>query len=212
MQVELKDHISELFNIYTSNDFYENLLSAKEFYFSLTGKINEEDDDFEARMSAFNEWYLFQYIPANSKEPFAQTYAFEKNLVGDFERAFKNVNHSVFEHTGNTFSGCITLKDVLHDTKVTLVKNHSNVSVMKGDIFIGRTMSFKTDQYLLDGMCLLPKESKNIVKKECKIVRKLKNSEEESKFLFFTESLKTKWSHYGHVDVSKIFVYPERKK
>lgn len=46
---------------YTSGNHYDDLLKAKEIYFSLTGKINEDDEDYELRMNSFNEWYLFHY-------------------------------------------------------------------------------------------------------------------------------------------------------
>lgn len=35
----------------------------------------------------------------------------------------------------------------------------------------------------------------------------MNNKDEEIKFLFKIESLKTKWLRYGHIDVNKIFVF-----
>ncbi|MCP4914258.1 MAG: hypothetical protein GY909_14190 [Oligoflexia bacterium] len=212
MHLDVKEHIEKLLNIYTKDDYYDFLVKAKEFYFEKTGKVTEDDDDYELRMNAFTDWYLFQYIPEDRKEPFAQTYAFDNNLVGDFERAFKDLNHSVFEFCGNSLTGKPVLKDILHNTKVTLPKNHPKISLVKGDLFIGRAFPYKLENYLHTGMCILPKEVKSIINKEAKIVRKLKDPTEETEFLFFTESLKTKWSRYGHVDINRIFVYPERKK
>lgn len=212
MHQDIKSHIENLLEIYTNNEYYENLVEAKEYYFSKTGKATEDDDDYELRMNAFTDWYLFQYIPSDRKEPYAQTYAFDKNLVADFEKAFKNLNHSVFEYCGSSLTGKAVLKDILHNNKITLPKEHPEISLVKGDLFLGRSFPYKLENYLHSGMCILPKEVKSIINKEAKKVRKLSDPQEELEFLFFTESLKTKWSRYGHVEISRIFVYPERKK
>ena len=47
----------------------------------------------------------------------------------------------------------------------------------------------------------------NIIKKQVKKVRKLKEPENEKAFLLGLENLKTKWQRFGHVDASKIFVF-----
>ena len=48
-----------------------------------------------------------------------------------------------------------------------------------------------------------------IVKKQAKKVRKLEDAQAEKDFLIQTESLKTKCKRYNHVDVKRIFVYPD---
>ena len=105
------------------------------------------------------------------------------------------------------FRGYDTLLDILHDKKITLPKGESLPSIIKDDIFVGRVLTYENQNYLMSGLCVIPKDVRGILKKECKRVRKLKNPGEELKFLLKVESFKTKWIRYGHVDATKIFKF-----
>ena len=58
----LKEHFLKALEIYTQGVHYDTLLEAKKEYFTITGQANDDDDDFEARMNSFNEWYVLQFI------------------------------------------------------------------------------------------------------------------------------------------------------
>ena len=96
---------------------------------------------------------------------------------------------------------------MLHDKKIALPKGASLPSIIKDDLFVGRVLSFETQNNLMSGLCVIPKDVRSILKKECKKIRKLKNPGEELKFLLRIESFKTKWIRYGHVDATKIFKF-----
>jgi hypothetical protein len=93
--------------------------------------------------------------------------------------------------------------------KITLSKNHPKLSLIKGEVFIARVLTYNNESFLMNGLCVLPEEAIGIVKKQAKFIKKKKNYGKENMFLLVTESLNTKWQRYGHVDVKKIFVYPE---
>ena len=58
----LKIHLDNALREYTSGKHYQTLLQAREQYFSMTGEIFDDDDDYDARMNGFNDWYLLQFI------------------------------------------------------------------------------------------------------------------------------------------------------
>lgn len=199
-------HLDKVLNLYTQGEFFEDLKQAKDTYFSLTGKLDEDKDEFEPRMNCFNDWYIFQYRHQDGSKVI-EDYIRNNELDEELSQALLNVNHSLFEYSKVNFRKQIVLKDVLHDEKVTLVKNHPNISLVEGDVFTGRVIKYKGDHYLMRGVCTLPEGVKSILKKQSKKVRKTNSFEEELKFLLQLENLKTKSMHYSHIDPSKIFVF-----
>ena len=73
----------------------------------------------------------------------------------------------------------------------------------------GRTLSLDDQSYLLSGICILPREVRSLLTKQCKKVRKQKDPNKEVEFLLRVEFLKTKWRRYGHIEASKIFVFED---
>jgi hypothetical protein len=203
----LKEHFLKALGIYTEGVHYETLLEAKKEYFTITGQANDDDDDFEARMNSFNEWYVLQFISMRGTRTVISDYLIN-NPVDDFlAKSLSGVNYSLFEYVGKNLRGLDTLYDMVHDKKITLPKGESLPSIIKDDIFVGRVLTFDSQNYLMQGLCVIPKDIRGILKKECKKVRKLKNPGEELKFLLKIESFKTKWIRYGHVDATKIFKF-----
>jgi len=211
MHESLRFLLEKVLTTYSKDEYYETLLQAKEDYFIRTGKAFEEDEDYESRMASFNDWYVLQFQSDDSGQSLFEKYVESREVATELIEAIHTTNHSLFEYTGTSFRGQHVLKDLLHDKKETLAKTHSTPSMVKGDIFIGRTAFYREETYLYNGLRIMPKEAKSAMKKECRKVRKLKDPHQETEFLFFTESLKTKWQRYGHVDVNKIFVFPDNR-
>lgn len=200
------DHLDKVLNLYTQGSHFADLKEAKEKYFSLTGKLDEDKEEFESRMNSFNDWYIFQYRQADGSKVI-EDYIRNNNLDEEFSQALLNVNHSLFEFSKVNFRKQIVLKDILHDEKITLVKNHPTISLMEGDVFTGRVIKYQGEHYLLRGICTLPAGVKSVLKKQSKKVRKMNSFEEELNFLLHLESLKTKSMHYSHIDPNKIFIF-----
>ena len=200
------DHLDKVLGLYTLGTHFEDLKSAKEKYFSITGKLDEDKEEFESRMNCFNDWYIFQFRHSDGSKVI-EDYIRTNQLEVELSQALLNVNHSLFEYSKINFRKQIVLHDILHDEKIVLVKSHPTISLMEGDVFTGRVIKFQGAYYLLRGVCILPQGVKSILKKQSKKVRKLNSFEEELNFLLQLESLKTKATHYGHIDPSKIFIF-----
>ena len=207
MNLEIRQHIDNVLQEYTTEQYYERLLAAKDEYFSLTGKVNEDDDDYEARMSSFNEWYVFQYIARQDTRSCMKDYLLKNNIERELSLALLDINYSVFEYLGENLKKNIVLRDIFHSQKIVLPKGHAIPGLLKNDIFIGRIISYKGQNNLLDGIGILPKEVRPILKKQFKKVLKLNDKSMETKFLMQVEYLKNKWKHYGHIGAAKIFVF-----
>ena len=202
----LKEHLDKVLVTYTQGEYFEELKEAKEKYFSLTGKLDEDRDEFEARMNCFNDWYLFQYRKKDGLKVI-EDYIRKTDLDGDLSQAFLNVNHSLFEFSKVSFKKQIVLKDILHDEKIVLAKSQQNIGLVEGDVFTSRVIKYQGEYYLLKGVCTLPNTVKSILKKQSKKVRNMNSFEEELNFLLMLENLKTKSMNYSHIDPAKIFVF-----
>lgn len=202
----VNDHLDKVLGLYTQGQFFTDLKEAKEKYFSLTGKLDEDKDEFESRMNSFNDWYIFQYRQKDGSKVIEE-YIRNNQLDEELSQSLLNVNHSLFEFTRSSFRKQIVLRDILHDEKIVLKKDHPTISLMEGDIFTGRVIKYKGENFLLKGVCTLPQGVKSILKKQSKRVRKMNSFEEELKFLLQLESLKTKAMHYSHIDPAKIFIF-----
>ena len=200
------EHLDKVLGLYTLGTHFDELKSAKDKYFNITGKLDEDKEEFESRMNCFNDWYVFQFRH-NDGSKVIEDYIRTNQLDVELSQALLNVNHSLFEFSKINFRKQIVLHDILHDEKIVLVKNHPTISLMKGDVFTGRVIKYKGAYYLLRGVCILPQGVKSILKKQSKKVRKLNSFEEELNFLLLLESLKTNATHYGHIDPSKIFIF-----
>lgn len=209
MHSDLREHYDNALGKFSNEENYQYLLEAKQEYFELTGKVYEEDYNFENRMNAFHDWYLLQFISKDGRAPAIEIYLRENEIEGELKRAFLEFNYTLMEFRGTGLRGNYILEDLIAGRKVSLAKEHVRLSMIKGEVFTGRLLKFENQWYLMNGLCVLPEEAVGIVKKQAKVIRKKKNYGKENMFLLMTESLNTKWQRYGHVDIKKIFVYPE---
>lgn len=204
---EIKDHLKKVFAEYTGQAYYGRLITAKNVYFELTGSINEDEDDYEAKMNCFNDWYIFEYIAENRSGPFILDYIENNGLSGDVSEALTTVNYSLFEFTGENLKKQFVINDLFHGKKYPLFLGHHRFGLVKGDLFLGRILKFRNENLLLHGVSILPKEAKSALVKEAKKVKKFGSLDLKREFLVKVEQLKTKWRRYGHVAPARIFVF-----
>jgi hypothetical protein len=134
-------------------------------------------------------------------------YIQDHQIDPDLAKALFNVNYSLFQFAKINFRKQVVIKDILHNEKIILSEDNHRIALVEQDVFLGRMVNYQGKNYLLRGICTLPPEVLNSLKKQAKKIKKLKNDREEEKFLLQLESLKTKSKNYGHIDASKIFVF-----
>jgi len=207
MHKDLIPHLEALFDTYTDERHRSQVLKAKNEFFSITGAVNEDDDEFESRMNSFNEWYVFDFQDLDKEKTVVGEYIESNQLDSDLSQSLTEANHSLFEFMKFNFRKQMVLKDYIHDRKIVLSKDQPKMSLLPDDIFVGRVLQYKNEYYLLNGICVVPKEVKSILKKQAKKVRRLRDPQKELEFLLHLEALKLKWLRYGHVESHKIFMF-----
>lgn len=202
----IDEHIDKILKVYTDGDYYNLLRDAKVKYTELTGKLDEDTSEYESRMHTFNEWFIFNFRRADGRRVI-DDYIQDENIDSELAKSFHNTNYSLFHFVKINFRKQIVLKDILHDDKIILRKEDCEVGLFEDDLFIGRIVTVEKRNYLLKGVCTLPRETLNILKKQSKKVRKLNSNEQEHQFLLTLEKLKIKSINYGHINAENIFVF-----
>lgn len=203
---ELEDHLDAILSTYSEGSFYDQLIAAKKKYFELTGPTHEEDDDYEARMRCFNNWFIMHYELEEGLTAL-ELYLESGKVSESFSEVLNTFIYSIFEFTGKSLSGKLVVKNLLNGEKIIFTKNSSLMPVFKGELFIGRLLKIESDIYLMNGINLIPSEVKSILKKQIKKRKKKEAPKSETEFLLEIENLNTKYKRFGHVEASKIFIF-----
>jgi hypothetical protein len=183
----IQTEVDNILQAVAHGKYLEILKKAKEVFIGKTGKIDEDAEEFESRMSSFNDWYLFHYQHSGDKN-IVEEFLSSHTVDTDITESLLTTNYSLFLFKKINFRKQIIIQDILHGTKHILSKENGNLALVEDDIFIGRMAVYKEQSFLLHGLCLLPKDVLPILKKECKKLRKTKNIEEED-FLLNLERL-----------------------
>ncbi|MCB9092597.1 MAG: hypothetical protein H6621_12870 [Halobacteriovoraceae bacterium] len=195
-----------------SDEYSDDLVKAKKDFFAKTGEVQDEYSDFyEAKMNCFNEWFLLNYKTRwDDKEKFLNKVVKKHSSLNLDENQFQsllNARYSLFEYIKVNFRGKIIIKDWFQNKKIALADDHPPLSVLEGEIFTGRMIDYQGKSYLLKGVCLLPAEVKNLIKKQVNLVKKGKIDCTEEELLLKLENLKTQSLKYPHVSPDKIFKF-----
>jgi hypothetical protein len=207
MHSDLVYHWEKILQLYSEGVHRDTLIEAKEKYFKITGRINDDDSDFEPRMNSFNDWYIFQFVSDRGTTTVIKDYQAKNQLNEDLIKAFETIRHSLFHFVKRSFGKQIVLRDLLLGKKHLMDKEFENVGLLKDDLFTGRVITYQGREFLLPGICIVPIETKRQLAKQAKKVMKLEEAQKETEFLLQLEALKTKWRNYGHIASTKIFVF-----
>lgn len=202
-----KKVLDEALSYYSKGENLKPMLEAKDIYFAETGVAHEEEEDYEARMNSFNNWYLFEFRTTYWHQAAIKMYLDKYVEDEEVKEILNNQIHSVFEYRGKNIFGAEVLTDLLHKKKLNLTESSQMPSIVKNDLFIGRALPTTEGHELLEGLSILPREARSNIAKECGKVRKYDSLKEESKFLLQVEALRSKWKRYGHLDANKIFLF-----
>ncbi|MDA8793551.1 hypothetical protein N9N67_09900 [Bacteriovoracaceae bacterium] len=202
----LEEHLEKMASHYTQGDCLPLMKQAKDEYFKITGVVNEDDPEYEARINCFLDWYFFNFTDEEGLRVIDR-YIKDFEIDNKVALSFLNVNYSLFHFVKYSWRKKIVLKDILHSLRITLNLEGNHLGLVEGDLFIGRIFNYNDENFLLNGLCVIPNDVIGILAKESKKIRKLKNFNQETNFLLQLESMKTRSIQYGHINPDKIFSF-----
>lgn len=202
----IQAEVDKILETYSEGFRYEEIKKAMDIFIIKTGKMDEESEEYEARMNSFNDWFVFNYRKEDGSR-IIENHFKKNNDNEEMKAALLSTKYSLFLFHKINFRKQVIIKDVLHSEKFTLATDNGILALVENDLFLGRFVTYKEKNYLLNGICTLPREVLSPLKKESKKIRKLNNQFEEESFLLNLERLKAKSIQYGHIESHKIFTF-----
>ena len=195
----------------------KDLISAKDTFFSMTGKIGENDNEFGNRMNAFLLWFLFDYqLPSTMTTPvdYYLEYLEKKGLQEDYDilSTQKKHIHSLFYFIKEKKDEII-VKDLYSRQKYRISDSRVLIGHEKDAYFETRVFELKGDRYFANFFIYHPVMVRKHIKRRVKQIRKKKESIKP--FLLKLHLFHTKWKRYRNIDIKSIYHFdksiPEAK-
>lgn len=139
--MSMEKYIETLIHFASSGRYQPELLVAREEYFAKMGQVSEEEDNYEAKLRGFIDWYLFDRPLADTGKPpvdvfyekFIRTFSEEdEQIYGDFRKSIQ----SLFIVKKSDENG-VTVKDLISKKKY-FVEDEMPEGFFKEEIFQGR--------------------------------------------------------------------------
>jgi len=198
-------------------EFSKELIAAKEEYFSITGKIGENDNEFGNRMNAFLLWFLFDYQLASTGTVPVDEYLAHLKANGSTEdleilNTQKKHLHSLFYFVKEK-KDKIIVKDLYSKQKYSISDSRVLIGQEKDAFFETRVFEFGEERYFANFFIYHPINVRRDIKRCVKQIRKKK--EPIKPFLLKLHSYHTKWKRYRNINIKSIYHFdnsvPEAK-
>ncbi|MBT3225920.1 MAG: hypothetical protein HOE30_02005 [Deltaproteobacteria bacterium] len=213
------EHLFEKTNRYFDQHpvISKELISAKEEYFTITGKIGESDNEFGNRMNAFLLWFLFDFRLASTQTtPIDHYLAHLKDTKtgGDLTilRSQKDHVHSLFFFVKEK-QDMVIIKDIFTGLKYNISDSRILIGHDKNALFETRLFEIDGTHYFANFFIHHPINVRKGIKRRLKQIKK--NKESLKPFLMKLHAYQTKWRRYRNIDIKSIYHFdkslPEAK-
>ena len=191
---------------YSKDDRKQSFHIAQNIYTTLTGIINEDDDEYNHRINSFHDWFLFHYEDPEKKRIVIKDFMMRNSFPYDLEKSILDFEYSLFEYLGKSKMGEKFL-NVIGEKEFIVGPESSKGTFVKGDLFISHLLTIQSNKFFTPGLCIIPRELKSTivsVAKKRSLEDKLALREQ---FLLDLERLKSKSKSYQHLPPEKVFVF-----
>jgi hypothetical protein len=200
--------IEQLTQKFTGPDFQKEVLEAKREFFTRAGIVDEENVNFETRMSQFLDWYIFSrelsdvhltpiiYLLEHEREKL------EADKLPLYENLTK-VHHSLFEFV-KLKGADVVVRDLFTGKKLVLEESGITAGFTPDEIFEVRVIPHEKTWVFTRGFCFHPAEANGFIKKEIKKVKHLDQTHKEALMLRLMK-MRYKFEQYKHIRLEYIY-------
>ena len=207
------DEFFEDINILFSkeNKLNKELMIAKDYFFKITGKIHDDDNDFSNRMNAFLLWFIFDWkISPGNRTPLDE-YIYhlkDNNLEEDrrFVETQKKHLHSLFKLV-KVENNRTKIRDIFTSKKYIINGVEYFIGTPKNTIFETRIFLINEKYILSNYVIFHPNITKKSILKESKLIKKYGSNKKQ--FLLKLHSFHTKWKRYRNINIKSIYHFDE---
>jgi hypothetical protein len=207
VQLRLERLFEQMGLFFDSHPTYSaDLIAAKDWYFGVTGRIKESDQDFGNRMNAFFLWFLFDWNLPTGGRPVDRYLAYlqETSTTREAELLHQQQahHHSLFDFIKHKSELCI-IKDVLTGQKHKIQEGWTGLEHNKGSLFEARLFTDNGVNCLANYFIHHPLEVRRAILKKVARIRKEKSSIKP--FLIQLHTFHTKWVKYRNIHIKSIY-------
>ncbi len=209
-----EDLIDRLILFFTTERFQADVASGKKEFFDEAGIVDEENQQFEMRMTQFLEWYLFsRKLKDVGLTPAQYALQLEDFKMTSAERPqFENLaatRHSLFEFL-KIRGEDIHVKDLFLNKKIVIPNSPINIGFNRDEIFDARLIPDGENFHFSRSFCFHPPEASRYILGEIKRIRKSGDASEEEAFILKLLKMRYKYEQYRHLKLE--YVYTNEKK
>ncbi len=189
--------------------FHAELVASRVEYFSVLGKVNDDDEFFEAHLERFLDWFLFERkLEATEYSPlehFIEVRGADlpPERLAVYEGLLKNV-HSLFQIKKTVKNG-LYLRDLLTKAKY-FVESDVPAAFTKGDLFEARLLPIEDEWHFSKGYIFHPPST---IKAILKRVKKIDVADMDACRAFIRELAirRLRSDRYKHVDAIQFYEF-----
>lgn len=153
----------------------EELARAREDFFRRTGRVYEEDPQFEGRLQLFFDWFLFDRpLDEVGATPIRVYIDRHRSDLPEEERrvldGFLTNHHALFELLAEG-GGILDLRD-LTTGETFQVEERRALGVLPGDFFDARVVPFPGGMRFTGAFCFHPREARRAIRRRIRSARK----------------------------------------
>lgn len=208
-----EEMIDRLTTYFTGDAYRDDVAAAKKEFFDEAGIMDEENQQFEMRMTQFLEWFLFTRKLTGPELTPAQ-YALQLEdfeMTADERPLFENLattRHSLYEFL-KIRGDDIHIRDLFLDKKIVIHDSPIRIGFNRDEFFDGRLIPAGEAFHFARSFCFHPGEASKYILGEVKKLRKAHAADQET-FMLKLLKMRYKYEQYRHLKLD--YVYTNEKK
>jgi hypothetical protein len=205
---EFEKLIEKILRHFAGENFKDELLSAKKEFFGNVNLLEENPDQFEARMSQFYDWYFFtRPLKGFSQTPLEACHMARELRFTDEEKALidqmKQNVHSLFQFI-KIKDEDVYIKDLFSGKKLVVKKSPWIYGFDPDEIFEARLIPQGETYLFTRGFCFHPESASKFIMSEIKKHKKDPDLH-LADFMLLLVKMRYKFEQYKHLQPEQIY-------
>ena len=189
----------------------KEIFEAKEEFFAMTGKVRDNEDEFNTRMNAFLLWFIFDRKPHESLYSPVSKYQIHLEKTGWFNEL--EVLNNQLVHVHSLFkivkikNGITFVKDLISGIKYEIEDENTLMGMSKDIYFETRLFTFNDKRCFSNYFIQHPPIVNKGIRKQLKPVKREKKLIKP--FLLKLHTFNNKYHKYRSIDIKSIYHFDQ---
>jgi hypothetical protein len=199
--------MDELLGFITQPEQMEELLAGRAEYILQTGETFEEDRSFEARMSSFLDWFVFDRPLKAHSDPPVRIYPLKAGLDEkrmELFRILARTVHGIFELRWVRKSS-VAIVDLPTGARYDIPLANPIEGLARGDIFEGRLVPYEGVLHFSPAFIFHPRVIRSLLVEELERQKRENATVPVQELIFMLSRMAARAEHYRYVKLEAIY-------